>query len=312
MKGIWLIQLGTPEAPTAKACRKFLKEFLMDEKVIDIPFVFRWLLVHLLILPSRPARIAKAYQSIWREDGSPLRVYSESLAKKLQEKFGASVKVELSMRYGEPSIPNTAKKFEEAGIKDILVVPLYPQYAEASTGTSLKLVRESVSKDTRLKEIQFFYAEDFYIKSVAATAVAFDFSSFDHILMSYHGLPERQIQGLPPEKNYLHHCKVTTEKLISALNLPKEKVSMCFQSRLGRTPWIKPFTDKVIVDLAKQGKKKMAVFCPSFVADCLETVEEIQIRNRKLFQENGGEDLVLIPSLNDHPLWVEELYGFLR
>ncbi|MBN8555643.1 MAG: ferrochelatase [Deltaproteobacteria bacterium] len=329
-KGIWLIQLGTPEAPTEKACRKFLKEFLMDAKVIDIPFLFRWFLVHFIIIPFRVKRVAIAYQSIWTSLGSPLRVFTERLIKKLEIRLSSHALVLLSMRYGRPSIPEIAKKFIDADVEEILVLPLYPQYADSSTGTALELVRATLPSKIKLKIIYSFYDKDFYIRSVAKTAESISFEKYDGILMSFHGLPERQIKKIDLNQShclkkndcceqnlkenqfcYRHHSVVTTQKLVKALNLPVEKVHLCFQSRLGRTPWIRPFTDEVIVDLAKKGAKRLLVFCPSFVADCLETLEEIQIRNKELFIENGGEDLVLVPSLNDSDFWAESLSQFL-
>ncbi len=329
MVGIWLIQLGTPEAPTASALRPFLREFLMDKRVIDIPFIFRWILVNLIIVPFRASKSAAAYRKIWSTQGSPLRFHSVHLAEELQKKFSARAVVKLAMRYGSPSLQSIWSEFKKEKINKIIIMPLYPQYASASTGTVLEKINSILSKEKNPPQIAIippFYKEDFFIQSFVERAKQFNLSNYDHILFSFHGIPERQITKIESCRNhcfktpnccdkpvlenalcYRHQCSETAKRIADKLSLPSEKWTLCFQSRLGRTPWIKPFTDQIILDLAQKGVKKVLVFSPSFVADCLETLEEIQVREAENFKAVGGQELTLVPSLNSEAFWVDRL-----
>lgn len=328
MKGILLINLGTPDAPTAKAVRKYLRQFLMDPQVIDINPAARFFLVNGIIAPFRSPKSAKAYEQIWTKAGSPLLVYSQQLKEKVQKHLGENYAVELGMRYGSPSIESALLSLVSQKVESITVIPLYPQYALSSTQSSLDEV-ERVLKQHQIKlpidHKPAFFHHPLFIKAFEEVGAPYLLSvKPDHILFSFHGLPERHLKKLEPHNEsycltrddccdlpgprlktcYRAQCVATARMLALSLGLKSEQYTICFQSRLGRTPWIKPYTDHVIIDMAKKGVKKLLVFSPSFVADCLETLEEMSIRNRELFIENGGEDLVLVPSLNDHPRWV--------
>ncbi|HBF13743.1 MAG TPA: ferrochelatase [Deltaproteobacteria bacterium] len=323
MKGLLLINLGSPDAPDVPSVRHYLREFLSDPFVIDINPVARWLLVNTVIAPFRSPKSAKAYQKVWMKEGSPLVVYSENLTGKVQEKLGDYV-VELGMRYGKPSIREAIEKLLMQGIDELVVFPLYPQYALSSTETAVVEVNKVLGSRSRpaipIKFIPPFYNHPAFIKAFAQRGreALQDFRP-DHVLFSFHGLPKRHvIKALP--QDYRVQCAATAGGIAKELGLCTLPVpySISFQSRLGRTPWIEPFTDVVLSELPKKGIKKLAVFCPSFVADCLETLEEIGIRGRETFQQNGGEDLRLVPCPNDSPLWVEAIYklvmgsGFLK
>ncbi len=330
MQGILLINLGTPEAPTTKAVRRYLREFLSDPYVIDIHPVARWFLVNGVIVPFRSPKSAAAYQKIWMDAGSPLLVNSQNLVLKLQRALGDQYCVILGMRYGNPSIKSAIKDLISAGVKSIKVIPLYPQYAESSTESSVALVKKiagELSVTDKLSFVGPFYNHDGFINAFALQGTPL-IESFkpDHVLFSYHGLPVRHVQKLDLSKKhcqikvdccdvisdvnqncYRAQCLQTTRLLGKKLSLAPEKYSTSFQSRLGRTPWIKPFTDEILISLAEVGIKKLLVFCPSFVADCLETLEEIAMRARESFKQHGGEELVLVPSLNDSVAWVQTL-----
>ncbi len=325
--GLLLINLGTPDAPTTPAVRRYLREFLSDPRVIDINPVGRALLLHLFILPFRPAKSAHAYRAIWDETrGSPLLAFSKDLAAGVAEKLGASWHVELAMRYGTPSIASALERMRAAAVERVVVLPLYPQYAASSTATSVARVMELVGArwDTLpIDVVPAFYADPGFLGAFEAVArpVLAD-ARPDHVLFSFHGLPERQIKKSDPtgahclrdasccdvitqtnQSCYRAQSYATARALASRLGVTDYTV--CFQSRLGRTPWITPHTDVVLDELAKQGKKRLAVFCPAFVADCLETLEEIGIRARAQFKAAGGEELVLVPSLNATPAWID-------
>jgi ferrochelatase len=325
--GLLLINLGTPDAPTTPAVRRYLREFLSDPRVIDINPVGRALLLHLFILPFRPAKSAAAYQTIWDPTrGSPLLAFSKDLAAGVQAKLGDRWRVELAMRYGNPSIASGLDALRAAGVDRVVVLPLYPQYAASSTATSVARVMELAMARWDVLPIDVvpaFYADDGFLGAFTAVArpVLAD-ARPDHVLFSFHGLPERQIQKSDPSgahclsngsccdaistaspNCYRAQCYATARELATRLSITDYTV--CFQSRLGRTPWITPHTDVVLDELAKAGKKRLAVFCPAFVADCLETLEEIGIRAREQFKAGGGEELTLVPSLNATPAWID-------
>lgn len=354
MIGVLLINLGTPDSPSVGDVRKYLKQFLSDPLVIDINPIARSLLLNCIILPFRSPKSAEAYQKIWTERGSPLFFHTDDLTKKVQERLGDDYRVQMAMRYGRPSIETGLKKLVDAGVDRLVIFPLYPQYASSSTESTMREVFEVAGRIKlvpHINAVQPFYSHSSFIHAFAERGRPL-LQNFhpDHLLFSFHGLPERHILKLDKSKNYclkdpeccdkmvqanqacyrahsFHTARMIAEELKPDFNIifdhssplakevhsRQEKIpstlkpllaTVSFQSRLGRTPWIKPYTDIVIPQLAQKGIKRLAIYCPSFVADCLETLEEINIRARELFLENGGEDLLMIPSLNAEPLWV--------
>jgi len=330
--GVLLVNLGTPDGPETPEVRRYLREFLSDPRVIDINPLGRWLLLNLIILPFRPAKSSAAYKAIWSAEGSPLLIHGKSLTvgvqAALEEKCPGRFVVRLAMRYGKPSIPETLEQLLKCDLERLVVLPLFPQYSSAATGSALERVLNIVASSWNVPAIDSF--ESFYdapafingFRDIARPLL--DAFAPDHVLFSYHGLPERQVKksdttgthclastsccdSICPANRFCYraHCVATTQALCQALALPDGKHSYSFQSRLGRTPWIKPYTDRVLPELAQKGIKRLAVFSPAFVADCLETVEEIGIRARDQWKSLGGEELLLIPSLNDHPTWVK-------
>ena len=325
MTGVLLIQLGTPDSPSVSDVRKYLSEFLNDPRVIDIPYLFRKFLVNVIIVPFRAPKSAKLYKQLWTEKGSPLLFYSESLKEKLQSALGSNFEVELAMRYQNPSMDSVLDKMKKKGYERIIILPLFPQYASASSGSAIEKALKIIKQwwvIPELKIISQFYNNEDYINSVVEQGKIYNHAEFDHILFSYHGLPVRQVNkvytdGKPCKDHnceteinqsnqycYKAACYATTRLLAEKLNIPKEKYTVCFQSRLDKK-WLEPFTDKVIIDHAKKGTKKLLVFSPAFVADCLETIIEISHDYSELFKANGGNHLQLVESLNDHPRWVQ-------
>ena len=325
--GLLLINLGTPEAPTTTAVRRYLREFLGDPRVIDINPVGRALLLNLIILPLRPAKSAHAYASIWdAKRGSPLLYHSRDLAAAVAEQLGPSWHVELAMRYGQPSLAGALDAFAAAEVERIVVLPLFPQYASSSTGTAQARVMELAGERWNVPALDFvpaFYDDPGFLSAFehVARPVLADFKP-DHVLFSFHGLPVRQIvksdRGgaicfqretcCDERKNpncYRAQSFATARALAGQLGLAADRYTVCFQSRLGRTPWIEPYTDHLLDQLGRGGTKRLAVMCPAFVADCLETVEEIGMRAREQFKAAGGEELILVPSLNATQPWVD-------
>jgi ferrochelatase len=326
--GILLLNLGTPDSPSVPDVRKYLREFLMDPRVIDINPVGRWFLVNLIIAPFRAPKSAALYQSIWTKEGSPLMIYGEQLKDKVARLLGNDFEVELGMRYQSPSIESAMKKLSEKNVNRIIVLPLYPQYSSAATGSTIDEVNRITSKlslKVPIKIIDRFWHREEYISCVVNTAKDFVISEYDHVLFSFHGIPERQIYKSSIEVGdgsckigtccdtitegnklcYRANCIQTAKTTAQRLNIPKEKYTIAFQSRLGRTPWLQPFSDQVITELAQEGKKKLLVFSPAFVADCLETIHEIGVEYQELFHEHGGDKVQLVPSLNDNEEWAE-------
>ena len=319
-----LVNLGTPGAPRTAEVRRYLREFLSDPYVIDIPAPGRFLLLNLVILPFRPAKSAEAYRKIWLPEGSPLLVYGERLRDRVRTALGPDIPVELAMRYGRPSIRAGLSALRDAGAERAVVLPLYPQYAPATTGSTEEKARKEAG-GLDLTFLPAFYDDPGF--TAAFTEVgrpALERFRPEKVLFSYHGLPERQVMKADPtgshclrsadccerfrEANpdcYRAQCFATSRALASSLELSRDRYAVSFQSRLGRERWIPPYTDRTVVELARAGVKRLAVFCPAFVADCLETLEEIGIRARESFREAGGEELLLVPSLNDHPRWVD-------
>ena len=302
MTGLLLLNLGTPDSPTTPAVRRYLREFLSDPRVVDINPVGRALLLNLIILPFRSPKSAHAYRSIWTDRGSPLLFHTQDLAAGVAAKLGPSWCVEVGMRYGTPSIASALARLE--GCDRIVVLPLFPQYASSSTGTAMERVWQLAAKKWRVPAIDIvspFYGDAGFLaawEAVAKDAIAD--AKADHVLFSFHGLPVRHVTKGDP---YPEQCEATARDLAERLGVVNHSLS--YQSRLGRTPWLRPFTDHVLDELAKKGVKRLAVMCPAFVADCLETLEEIGIRARAQFKAAGGEELVLIPSLNATPAWID-------
>jgi len=316
--GVVLLQLGTPASPSTRDVRRYLREFLSDPSVIDLPAPARWLLVNGVIAPFRAPRSAHAYRAIWTPAGSPLRVHTEALTRELAKALGSGFAVEVGMRYGEPSIARALERL--AGAERLVALALYPQHAESSRGTALAAARRwqaGRADAPALREVPPFFAAPGFVEAVAAEVrPVLAALRPDHVLMSYHGLPERQVRKADPTGDrclvradcceqpgstafcYRAQCIATSRAVADALGLAPERVSTSFQSRLGRARWIGPSTDAALVALAGRGVRRLAVLCPSFVADCLETLEEIGIRARERWAELSGEAFGLVPCVN--------------
>lgn len=328
-RAVVLINVGTPDAPDPASVRRYLREFLGDPRVVDIHPVGRWLLLNLIILPFRPKKSAHAYRAVWTPEGSPLLTISERQRDGLQARLPED-RVLLAMRYGNPSLEKAARVIRDEGLEQVLLVPLYPQYALATTETSLEKAR-ALLEGLEVKSVPPFFADPGFLDAWEALlrAEVEKKGPFDHVVFSYHGLPERQVKATDRtgahclqspgccdalvEANgdcYRAQCFATSRAL--ALRLGLTGTSTCFQSRLGRTPWIGPPSDQLVPGLVAQGHKRVLVACPSFVADCLETLEEVGLRLRESFKAAGGEELVVAPCLNDHPGWLDALAGLCR
>jgi ferrochelatase len=325
MKGALLINLGSPESPNPKDVKKYLGEFLMDERVIDLPKSLRTFLVKGIILNTRPKKSAKAYKKIWWKEGSPLIVLSKRLQKAVQKKV--SIPMGLAMRYGSPSIEEGIKLLVDKGVEEIMLIPLYPQFAMATTETILVLAEEI--KNAKYPELEFtvlppFYNHPDYIR-VLSQSIQEDLKDkkWEHLLFSYHGIPERHIRKSDITKShckidksccqtasqahqycYRHQCFETTRQVAEYLELKEGTYSTSFQSRLGVDPWLQPYTDQTVARFAKKGIKNMAIVTPAFVSDCLETLEEIGMEAAEDFEEKGGEELHVIPCINTRTDWV--------
>lgn len=322
-KGVLLLNIGSPRTYQVHDVKKYLKTFLMDKDIISIPYPARWLLVHGLIVPRRAPYSAANYQKIWMtNEGSPLTVYTGRFAKKLQAELGEGYVVKVGMRYAEPSIEKALREFGEMDLETLILAPLYPQYAEATTGSSLKEVDRLIGRlglEVPTETVPPFFEDPTFIEpSVQMIRETLADKKVDHYLFSFHGLPEKQIRkvqgclrtdGCCFEKNactkncYRAQCYATATRIAESLGLLDSHWSVSFQSRLGRGEWLKPATDHTLEILAQTNKKKIAVFCPSFVTDCLETLEEIGLEGQAHFKEHGGEEYTLIPCLNDNETW---------
>lgn len=339
MNGLLLLNLGTPDAPTPRAVRRYLREFLWDRRVIDINPVGRAALLYGVILPFRPRRSAAAYEAIWgkgvAQGTSPLLHWGRALEAAVAAELGESWKVALGMRYGHPSTASALDALLAHDLDRIVVVPLYPQYASSSTGSSLEKVLELVKGRPvvpPLSLVRDFHADPGFIGAVAEVARP-ELEAFepDHVLISFHGVPERQVRATDPTGAhclaaptccdtpcaanaacYRAQSFATARAIAARLGLPDGGWSVAFQSRLGRVPWIRPYTDEVLVELAKAGSRRLAVLTPSFVADCLETLEEIGIRAEEDFKAAGGDALRAVPCVNAHPTWVRALADLVR
>lgn len=329
--GVLLVNLGTPDSPKAKDVYRYLIEFLTDRRVIDKPWLIRQLLVRGLIVPFRYRQSSQSYQEIWLPEGSPLKVYSERVKTLLQASLGEKYLVELAMRYQNPSIQNALDHLLLQNIEHLIVIPLFPQYASATTGSIHEKILQILSKKEvvpRLSLINNFAKDPLYIQTVAEIASKYQIDHYDHVLFSFHGLPKRHVQKINTScglsKNccerdclevkdcYAFQCHETAKSIVKELKIDPSKYSITFQSRLGKDPWLQPFTSDTIEKLAKEGKKRVLVFCPSFVSDCLETIHEIGVEYKLDFLKLGGEVLDFVESLNDHPKWIETLSKMVR
>ena len=325
--GLLLINLGTPDSPGTSDVRRYLREFLMDPRVLDMPTWRRWLMVHLLILPTRPRRSGAAYSRIWTDRGSPLLFHGRDLQGKVQQRLGSSVVVELGMRYGRPSIREALSKLKDRGVERVVVFPLYPQYSPASTGSSLEEVYAIAGEYWNVPNLQVvppFYDHPRFIDVRAEIARPWiERERPELVFFSFHGLPERHIKKSDGSGNcleradccdrigesnrccYRAQCHATARLLADKLGVPEEQRIVCFQSRLGRTPWLRPYTDEVLIERARAGCRRAAILSPAFVADCLETLEELGLQGAESWRDNGGESLTLIPALNADDRWAD-------
>jgi ferrochelatase len=333
-RAIVLMNLGSPDSTDVKDVKKYLDQFLMDERVIDKPWLLRALLVKGIIVPLRSPNSAKAYQSIWTEKGSPLIVISkqqkDALKKEIQEP------VMIAMRYGTPSPKQAYDELigKNPELEEVIVVPMYPHYAMSSYETAVEYAKEQYKKGGykfKLTFIKPFYKEENYLHSLRESIKPYLDQDYDQILFSYHGIPERHILKCDPTKKhclkmdnccevpseahaycYRHQCWTTTKEMVKELNIPESKWGFSFQSRLGRDPWLQPYTAARLQELPKERVKKLLVVCPAFVSDCLETLEEIAEEGKESFLHAGGEKFELIPCLNVHPLWIETMAKWIK
>jgi ferrochelatase len=325
-KGVLLVNLGSPDSPSVPDVRRYLNEFLMDSRVIDVAWPIRRFIVGTILI-NRPKETGHAYEKIWLREGSPLVVTSKNVLKELQPRV--KMPIELAMRYQNPTIELGLRNLTGQGVDDLLLIPLFPHYAMSSFETAVERVKELARKIAPKMRITIqppFYKDVDFIGALVSSAEEYLKNDYDYLLFSYHGLPERQIKKTDPTGShclmsencceaaspahatcYRAQCFQTTQAFVQKAGVPAGKYSTSFQSRLGKDPWLKPYTDIEFEQLATQGVKKLLVICPAFVSDCLETIEEIGIRGRDTFVQAGGKELSRIPCLNEHPLWVKAL-----
>ncbi len=326
------MNLGSPDSTSVSDVRKYLREFLMDGRVLDAPYPVRWFVVNCLILPKRPKESAHAYETIWTKEGSPLVVTSKAVQRLLQQRV--DVPVELCMRYQNPTPEAALASLQRQGVTEVHLIPLFPHYAMSSFETAVVRVEELIRQSfpgLKLTSEPAYYNHPGYLAALVASAEDYLQQDYDHLLFSYHGIPERHLRKSDPTgchclkvENccavpspahatcYRAQCFQTTELFVKAAGIPDGKWSIAFQSRLGRDPWLKPYTDFELERLAREGKQKLLVMCPAFVSDCLETIEEIGVRGKESFEGAGGQSLTLIPCMNEHPRWLDALTGMVR
>lgn len=312
--GVLLVNLGTPDAPTASAVRRYLAQFLSDRRVVDAPRLLWWFILHGIILRIRPRMAARAYQTIWTEQGSPLLVIAKQQQQALQaaltEQLQHSIPVALGMTYGNPSIASALQELQQQGVQQVLVLPLYPQYSSSTTASVFDAVAKALQNTTYLPELRFiqqYFDHPSYIQALAQsiTKVREQQGAGQKLLLSFHGIPQRyeEDKGDP----YPSQCRRTAELVAAELGLADDQWLCAFQSRFGREEWVKPYTDKTLQEWAQQGVKSVDVISPAFAADCLETLEELEIENRQYFTEAGGEQYQYIPCLNTEPAHIHLL-----
>lgn len=332
--GVLLINLGTPDSPSVPDVRRYLIEFLNDPRVIDIPWLSRKLLVNLIIVPFRVRNSAKIYKTLFKLGGgeSPLITYGNSLREQLTDRLAdADITVELAMRYQKPSLDEVCARMEKASYDEVIVFPLFPQYASASTGSALEKALRLIRNwyvIPELKVISQYFDNKGYIDTIVEKASKYILADYDHILFSYHGLPVRQVDKVYADRNCANHdCEAeinaenrwcykatayaTTRLIASRLGIAETDYTVSFQSRLNDR-WLEPFSDKIVEEWGKKGAKKLLVFSPAFVADCLETLVEIGVEYQEIFEKHGGEKVQLVESLNDHPLWIDACEQMIR
>lgn len=331
-KGVLIVNLGTPKAPTPKALRPYLIEFLTDGRVIDIPAWKRQLLVRLIIAPFRATKVSKEYQKLWTEQGSPLLIYGKMVREKLQQRLGDDYLVALGMRYQQPSIERALNELKEAKVRHITVISMFPQYASATSGSVAAKAMEVMQKWQVIPNVNFvqsYHNDPLFIEAFAEQGRAqWESGEFEHVLFSYHGIPERHLKKLGKDYNqcsypgcqgtcaqgldenhycYRSACFETSQLIAERLHIPEEKYTVCFQSRLGKDPWIQPYTEDMVKELAHKGIKSVLAFSPAFVADCLETTIEVGEEYKEEFLEEGGERWELVESLNGSDKWIDLL-----
>ena len=323
--GIILVNLGTPEAPSASAIRSYLGEFLWDKRVVEIPRPLWWLILNFIILPWRPRKIVHSYQSIWLKEGSPLRVISLEQAKRLQasidQQFGENTyQVEFAMTYGQPSLDQVWGKLQKQGIDKVFVLPLYPQYSATTTGAMFNRLSRTFQAERNIPELRIckdYHAHPLFIKALCTSVEKHwkwaekngDTASTRFLLFSFHGIPSACIEKGDP---YYEHCKLTARNVAQQLGLEDHQWQISFQSRVGRAKWLEPYTDETVRKLGKQGLKRLDVICPGFSADCLETLEEISIQNREFYEKAGGSGFAYIPALNNNPEHIALMNGLFQ
>ena len=332
--GVLLINIGTPDEPTPEAVGRYLRQFLMDEYVLDMPFMKRWLLVNRVIVPRRKHYSAEHYQKVQMPEGSPLLVHTQRFAAGLITELGNDYAVEIGMRYGNPSIAAGLSKLKKAGVDRIVAAPLYPQYTQSSFGTAIAETRKQAKKvgvsDKVVFLEPFLVDPDFIAANAKVVSEHLKSHAADYVLFSFHSVPVRHIKQIDTNDHchvnesccaavgaanancYRAQCHATSRAIASAVGLKPDQYTTCFQSQFGKDEWIGPSFEDLLVDLPKRGIKTVAVACPSFVADCLETLEEIGIRGREEFQEAGGDELTLIPCLNSEPAWIKAAANLIR
>ena len=323
---VLLVNLGTPDSPKLSDVRKYLFQFLNDRRVIDLPWIPQKILVNMIIVPFRAPGSTKLYKRLWSEKGSPLLYYSEFVAAELQTRIGERYRIFNAMRYGNPDLRKILKEIQRQNFKKLIIIPLFPQYASATTGSVYELIMKQISNWQTFPEIQMvsrFHDHPAFVNAFAVQGAKYDVSSYDHILFSFHGLPLRQINKLHPGKDcqsclcvtetipegklcYKAACYETARLIATKMGLSVKDYSVTFQSRLSKN-WMSPFTDKVLIEKAESGTKRILVFAPSFVADCLETKVEIEYEYSHLFKEHGGEHLQMVESLNNNVAWIDGL-----
>ncbi len=325
-KGVLLINLGSPDSTSVPDVRRYLNEFLMDGRVLDLAWPLRRFVTGMILI-NRPAGSAHAYEKIWTKEGSPLIVTSRNMSAAMAQRL--PVPVELAMRYRHPSIEAAVCQLVAKGVDDVLLIPLFPHYAMSSYETAVVRVQEvvaSLAPRMKLTVQPPYYNHPDYIAALVASAAEYLQQGYEHLLFSYHGIPERHLHKSDPTGShclkvenccevaspahalcYRAQCMATTREFVKLAGVPKEKYSVSFQSRLGKVPWLKPYTDQELPRLAREGRKRMLVICPAFVADCLETIEEIGLRGREEFMAASGQEFTRIPCLNEHPRWIEAL-----
>ncbi len=331
--GVLLVNLGTPDSPKPKDVFRYLNEFLTDGRVIDNSWLMRQMLVRGLIVPLRFRNSARSYSAIWTKEGSPLMVYGRKVQLGLQHALGDSFIVELAMRYQNPPIKQRLDHLRQAQVEKLIILPLFPQYASATTGSVHQKVMEIVSKWDVVPQITFinsFATHPKMIDAFCAQVSQHRLDDYDHLVFSFHGLPQKHLTKIDKHQRcfktqgccekvcdenkncYSAQCYATAHAIVKQLNITPEKYTVCFQSRLGSDPWLQPYTTKMLQELCSQGKKRILVMCPAFVCDCLETIYEVREEYAQEFKHLGGEKLDLVDGLNDHPIWIEALQAIVE